>query len=143
MRYAGVGGDGRSRDGHAYMFRLRPPVEVLAGEDGGVLELLLLLRSCLAAVSSQRVQSREDEGCGFGERDAVGRAHRRSHTVLGLLRDAHWRREIRLDGFVDVDANFHVGGFGIPRQHHTVEAAGAVETIVDLVEEAVVSIHTS
>ena len=56
----------------------------------------------------------------------------------GLLSDAFWRSEVRVDCFVDVNSNFHVVGFGIPCQYHAVETARAVETIVDLVEETVV-----
>jgi hypothetical protein len=41
--------------------------------------------------------------------------------------------------FVDVNSNFHVLGFGFPCQYHTVETARAVETIIDLVKETIVS----
>jgi hypothetical protein len=59
--------------------------------------------------------------------------------MLGLLSDAFWRSEIGMDCFVDVDSNFHVVGLGIPCQYHTVETARAVETIIYLVQETVVS----
>ena len=60
--------------------------------------------------------------------------------MLGLLSDAFWTSEIRVDCFVDVDSNFRVLGLGIPCQYHTVEPARAVEAIIDLVKETVVSI---
>ena len=129
--------DGRA--GNTYIFRLRPPIKIFASEVRRALQLLLLRLGFLAMVSGQSVKSREDERCSFGERNAVCVAHGRSQTMFGLLRDAFWRSEIRVDCFVDVDPNFHVVGFGIPGQYHTVEAARAVKAVIDLVEETVVS----
>jgi hypothetical protein len=122
-----------------YIFRLRPPIKILAGKVRCVLQLLLLRVSFLTIVSSQSIKSREDKRCGFGERNTVCLAHGGSQTMLGLLSDAFWRSKIRLDYFVDVNSNFHVVGFGFPCQYHTVETARAIETIIDLVKKTVVS----
>ena len=124
---------------NAYIFCLRPPIKIFASEVHRALQLLLLRLCALTIVSGQSVKCREDERCSLSERNAIGFTHGRSQTMFSLLRDAFWRSEIRVDCFVDVDPDFHVVGFGIPGQDHTVEAARAVIAIIDLVEETVVS----
>jgi hypothetical protein len=122
-----------------YIFRLRPPIKILAGKVRCVLQLLLLRVGFLTIVSSQSIKSREDKRCSFGERNTVCLAHGGSQTMLGLLSDGFWRSEIRLDCFVDVNSNLHGVGFGFPCQYHTVKTPKAVETIIDLVKKTVVS----